>query len=136
MSDKLKNILIGIFTLMAIGITIAIILFLQPSIGDGKKTLKVRFSNVAGINIGTRVSFAGKPIGEVIKIEEVENARDLPTDGLGRIYYYRKVAQALHYAHRVYIERKPGRILERPYPPLAQYDIEVAFRQHIFRRHQ
>jgi phospholipid/cholesterol/gamma-HCH transport system substrate-binding protein len=88
MSDKLKNILIGIFTLMAIGITIAIILFLQPSIGDGKKTLKVRFSNVAGINIGTRVSFAGKPIGEVVDIIEVEDARSDIKDSLGRYYFY------------------------------------------------
>ena len=39
MSDKIKNILIGLFTLMAIAITVAIILFLEPSIGDGKKTL-------------------------------------------------------------------------------------------------
>jgi phospholipid/cholesterol/gamma-HCH transport system substrate-binding protein len=88
MSDKLKNILIGIFTLMAIAITIVIILFLQPSIGDGKKTLKVRFSNVAGINVGTRVSFAGKPIGEVVDIIEVEDARSDIKDSLGRYYFY------------------------------------------------
>ncbi|NGX56010.1 MAG: hypothetical protein K1060chlam5_00244 [Candidatus Anoxychlamydiales bacterium] len=88
MSDKLKNVLIGIFTLMAISITIVIILFLQPSIGDGKKTLNVRFSNVAGINIGTRVTFAGKPIGEVCEIIEVEDARSDIKDSLSRYYFY------------------------------------------------
>ena len=68
MTDKSKNILIGLFVLMSIIIIIATVLFLQPSIGDGKKTLNVRFSNISGIHIGTRVTLAGKPIGEVEKI--------------------------------------------------------------------
>ncbi len=88
MSDKLKNILIGFFTIMAISTTIMIILFLKPSIGDGKKTLNVRFSNIAGINIGTRVCFAGRPVGEVESIIEVPNARGEKKDELGRFYYY------------------------------------------------
>jgi phospholipid/cholesterol/gamma-HCH transport system substrate-binding protein len=89
MSEKLKNILIGLFALMAILIIVASALFLQPSIGDGQKTLNVRFSNISGINKGTRVTFAGKPIGEVKEILEVQNAReksigDKPSD----IYFY------------------------------------------------
>ncbi len=88
MSDKLKNILIGLFALMSISIIIGTVLFLQPSIGDGKKTLNVRFSNISGIHIGTRVTFAGKPIGEVEEVTEVENARKNRKDEFGRIYYY------------------------------------------------
>lgn len=88
MSDKYKNILIGLFTLMSILIIVASVLFLQPSIGDGKKTLNVRFSNISGIHIGTRVSFAGKPIGEVEEIKEVEEARKSRKNEFGKIYYY------------------------------------------------
>ncbi|MGD2169958.1 MAG: MlaD family protein [Chlamydiota bacterium] len=88
MSDKLKTVLIGVFVITAIVITISIILFLEPKVGDGEKVLKVRFSNIAGINVGTRVTFAGKPVGEVTKIQEVSNAREQPTDELGRVYFY------------------------------------------------
>ena len=88
MSDKLKNILIGLFALMAIMTVVGTVLFLQPSIGDGKKTLNVRFANVAGINIGTRVTFAGKPIGEVKEILKVQDARENRTDDASGIYIY------------------------------------------------
>jgi len=88
MTDKFKNILIGLFVLMAIVIIIVTILFLQPSIGDGKKTLNVRFSNISGIHIGTRVTLAGKPIGEIAKITRVVEARKDKKDEFGRIYYY------------------------------------------------
>src|SRR3990167_5756080 len=88
MNGTIKNLLTGIFILSAIVIFVGTIMFLKPSVGDGKTTMYVRFSDIGNIREGTRVLFAGKPIGEVIKIEEVENARDLPTDGLGRIYYY------------------------------------------------
>ncbi|MBS0625245.1 MAG: MCE family protein [Verrucomicrobia bacterium] len=88
MTDQLKNILIGLFVVAAITIVVAMILFLKPTVGDGKKTLHARFANIAGINVGTRVSFAGKPVGEVISIEEVYNAREVPTDETGRVYFY------------------------------------------------
>ena len=67
---------------------VAMILFLKPTVGDGKKMLRVRFANIAGINVGTRVSFAGKPVGEVIPSEEIYNAREMPTDEPGRVYIY------------------------------------------------
>ncbi len=87
MTDKAKNILIGLFVVASITIAVAMILFLEPKIGDGKKTLHVRFTNVAGIAVGTRVTFAGKPVGEVEHIRELENARQLP-DAMGRVYFY------------------------------------------------
>src|SRR3989304_7984515 len=88
MSDKLKNILIGFFALLGIVITICTVLFLKPSIGDGKKILNVKFSNIQGLNIGTRVTFAGKPIGEVIEIKEVKDARKDRKDEFSRYYFY------------------------------------------------
>ena len=75
MSDKTKNILIGLFVAAAVAIMVGMVLFLEPTIGDGKKTLSVRFANVAGITIGTRVTYAGKPVGEVLHITEVPTAR-------------------------------------------------------------
>jgi phospholipid/cholesterol/gamma-HCH transport system substrate-binding protein len=67
-------------------------MFLKPSVGDGKQTLYVRFSNVNQINVGTRVLFAGKPVGEVVAIQEIFDARKKPiADVLGEIYYYQLV---------------------------------------------
>ncbi len=88
MTEKIKNILIGLFVATAVTLVIAIILFLDPKIGDGKKTLEVRFANISGIMIGTRVTFAGKPIGEVVAIKEIHDAREAPADDTGRVYFY------------------------------------------------
>jgi len=87
MTDKMKNILIGLFVTTSVTIVVAMILFLEPKVGDGKKTLRVRFANIAGIVVGTRVAFAGKPVGEVIHIKEIHDARDRP-DESGRVYFY------------------------------------------------
>jgi len=88
MNDTMKNVMIGIFVVSALIITVSFILFLEPHVGDMGKTLEVRFSNISGINDGTRVTFAGRPVGEVTKILEVPHARDEKADSLGRLYYY------------------------------------------------
>lgn len=88
MSDRLKNILIGAFVLSATLIAVWMILFLEPKIGDGKKVFLVHFSNVSGLSEGTRVTFAGKPVGEVTKIQEIPEARQGKADNQGRLYYY------------------------------------------------
>mgnify|MGYP002784033003 CR=1 FL=1 len=93
MTDKAKHILIGLFVITSITIAVAMILFLEPKIGDGKKTLHVRFANISGIVVGTRVTFAGKPVGEVLHIREIPDARTEP-DQQGRIYFYELVLQA------------------------------------------
>jgi len=87
MTEKVKNILIGLFVTGALLIMISLVLFLKPTVGDGKKTLSVRFTNITGINIGTRVTFAGKAVGEVTHIVELPDARKDP-DSLGRIFLY------------------------------------------------
>lgn len=88
MTSYLKNVLIGVFVTVAIVIAVGIIMFLKPSVGDGKKILNVRFSNISGINVGTRVTFAGKAVGEVESIKQVPDAREQPVDALGRVYFY------------------------------------------------
>ncbi|MGE5195822.1 MAG: MlaD family protein [Anaerolineae bacterium] len=88
MGEQTKNMLIGVFVLVACSLIISIIMFLKPSVGDAKKTLYVRFSNINKINIGTRVTFAGKPVGEVVAISQLYDARAEPADSLGQIYFY------------------------------------------------
>lgn len=88
MNERRKTLLIGVFVAMAIAIGISIILFLKPDVGDGKKLLHVRFSNIAGINVGTRVTFAGKPVGEVVAIAEIPDARNSATHTNGLVYFY------------------------------------------------
>jgi phospholipid/cholesterol/gamma-HCH transport system substrate-binding protein len=88
MTDRLKNILIGLFVVAGLTLIVSMVLFLEPTVGDGKKTYQVRFANIAGINIGTRVTYAGKPVGEVESIVEVQGARETPTDDTGRVYLY------------------------------------------------
>lgn len=87
MTDRIKNIVIGLFVTSAISIFVAFILFFKPSVGDGKQIITVRFTNIAGISLGTRVTFAGKPVGEVVQIKELPNARE-HADEMGRIYLY------------------------------------------------
>ncbi|QVL56821.1 MAG: MCE family protein [Simkaniaceae bacterium] len=91
MIDYMKNMLIGLFVVVACALIVGIILFLEPSVGDGKETLVVRFSNVNGISLGTRVMFAGKPVGEVVAIEQIKQAREQPTDELGQVYFYQLI---------------------------------------------
>ena len=88
MNGPIKNLLVGIFVLSAASILITVIMFLKPTVGDGKQTLFVRFSDINKLNVGTRVLFSGKPVGEVVSMEEIHDARDQPTDELGRVYFY------------------------------------------------
>ncbi len=89
MTNSIRNFIIGLFLLTSVGIFVGLVLFLKPSVGDEKQTLLVRFSSVNKINVGTRVLFAGKAIGEVTAINEIYHARETqPTDQLGRLYFY------------------------------------------------
>lgn len=92
MLEQTKTMLIGFFVALACGLIIGMILFVEPSIGDNKQILYIRFSNVNGINLGTRVTFAGKPVGEIVAITTIPNARNQPTDELGQLYYYQLTA--------------------------------------------
>jgi phospholipid/cholesterol/gamma-HCH transport system substrate-binding protein len=88
MPEHMKNMLIGVFVALAMGLVVAMVLFIKPTVGDGKQVLHVRFSNINGISVGTRVIFAGKAIGEVEDIQIIPNARHMPVDSEGNLYYY------------------------------------------------
>lgn len=88
MTDQLKNIIIGIFVVTACIIVIFLMLFLHPSTGDEGQILHVRFSDIDKVNNGTRVTFAGKPVGEVIEIRDFEDGRLGPKDAYGNVYIY------------------------------------------------
>lgn len=90
MPDQLKNALIGIFALAGLAILGFIILFLHPQTGDERQTLIVRFADIDKITPGTRVNFAGKPVGEVAAIEEISSPRDQRIHG-NLIYPYQLV---------------------------------------------
>lgn len=88
MGEQTKNMLVGVFVLAACTLVVSLIMFLKPKVGDGKETLYVRFTNIDNINVGTRVLFAGKAVGEVAAITVVKDARQEKTDALGQVYYY------------------------------------------------
>ncbi|MCB1181215.1 MAG: MCE family protein [Chlamydiia bacterium] len=88
MSERVKAIWIGTFILVAIMILAWLLMLLRPTVGDGGRTLRVRFTNIERVSVGTRVTFAGKPVGEVVKIEEIFEARNQPTDQFESPYIY------------------------------------------------
>lgn len=88
MTDQLKNILIGLFVLAAGIIVIIILLFLHPHVGDEGQVLFVRFADIDKVNVGTRVTFAGKPVGEVTAIREIEKGREGTKDSSNHVYVY------------------------------------------------
>ena len=91
MPASIKNILIGIFVIAAIGLIVFMLLFLHPTVGDNAKTLRVRFTDIDKVNVGTRVTFAGRPVGEVVSIEEIPSARTGRISRHGDIYVYELV---------------------------------------------
>ncbi|MCH9609575.1 MAG: hypothetical protein S4CHLAM45_15070 [Chlamydiales bacterium] len=88
MSDGIKAFWLGVFIIITLAIAAWLLLFLRPTVGDGGEVLTVRFVNIQNVSIGTRVAFAGKPVGEVIKISEIPDARALPATSNGDIYFY------------------------------------------------
>jgi phospholipid/cholesterol/gamma-HCH transport system substrate-binding protein len=88
MVDQLKNLMIGLFVIAAVTIIILVLLFLHPSPGDEGKRLRVRFANIDKINVGTRVTFGGKPVGEVKEIRELPDAINQRLEYNGFVYVY------------------------------------------------
>ncbi len=88
MTDAFKNIMIGLFVFAAIVVIIFSLMFLNPNIGDNNKIVHVHFTDVDKVTPGTRVTLAGRPVGKVIDIQDIEHGRGGPTDSHGRIYLY------------------------------------------------
>lgn len=88
MNAATKNLLIGIFVSCAIGMIAFILLFLHPKVGDQGQTLHVRFTDIDKVTTGTRVTFAGRPVGEVVEIQELPEVRNSRTNIRGDVYVY------------------------------------------------
>ncbi len=88
MQDSGKTSLIGIFILVSICIVVFVLVYLRPQVGDYGSTLYVRFTNIDKIEVGTRVTLAGHPIGEVFAINEIEGAREGRVEKDKRVYIY------------------------------------------------
>lgn len=86
--DQFKNLMIGLFVTAAAAIIIFILMFLHPRIGDEGKLLHVRFTDIDKVTIGTRVTYGGKPVGEVIDIKAIDEDRSGRADSSGQIYLY------------------------------------------------
>jgi phospholipid/cholesterol/gamma-HCH transport system substrate-binding protein len=67
---------VGLTVLVAVFLLVRAIIFLHPSPGDGKQKLRVRFESVEKIAPGTRVAFAGKPVGEVSSVTLLSDVID------------------------------------------------------------
>lgn len=141
MGDQLKNIMIGLFVIAALAILIFVLMFLHPSVGDEGRFLRVRFSNIDKVNIGTRVTYAGKPVGEVVRILEVEEGRAGPTDSSGRIYLYElelEVDSSVHVFNSDAVSlRTSGLLGEKnveitPYAPKPGQELRLMDKQVIF----
>lgn len=88
MPDQAKNILIGVFVVAAFAIIVFVLMFLHPTVGDEKKLLRVRFANIDKVSVGTRVTFAGKPVGEVTAIHELPDVDTERKAINGYVYVY------------------------------------------------
>ena len=68
---------LGLF--IAIGLTVMgrMTLYLRTSYAKETHEIQVLFNNIDRIRIGTRVSYAGKTIGEIIRVEFPDNYRDI-----------------------------------------------------------
>jgi phospholipid/cholesterol/gamma-HCH transport system substrate-binding protein len=82
---------IGLTVIVALVLVVRALLFLHPSPGDGGTQIHVRFQNVDKISHGTRVTFAGKPVGEVISVQLLPEVFDSRFQDARPIYSYEVV---------------------------------------------
>ena len=102
MNESKKNIAIGFFVLAGICLVVWLLLFLHPSLGDGGLRMSVRFPNIDKVAVGTRVTFAGKPVGEVIAIRLVPEARANENENQNSSIFAYEVALAIDSHVKVY----------------------------------
>ena len=92
---------IGLTVLAALILVVRALVFLHPSPGDGGTKLTVRFQDVDKIAPGTRVAFAGKPVGEVTSVRLLQESFDDRGTTSRAIYPY-EVVLAIDSSVRVY----------------------------------
>lgn len=80
--------MIAIFVLAATSIVTFLLMFIHPSVGDEKKILTVRFPDIDKVSLGTRVTYGGKPVGEVVDIREIPGEKMHRFTRDGKVYLY------------------------------------------------
>ncbi len=88
MREASKNIAIGVIVAFALGLLLWVLLFLHPSFGDGKFHVHVRFDNIEKVNVGTRITYAGRPVGQVIRIQQVPEEERTASHEPENLYIY------------------------------------------------
>lgn len=92
---------IGLTVIASLVLVIRALVFLHPSPGNGETKLTVRFQDVDKIAPGTRVTFAGKPVGEVITVRLLQESFDDRGSTSRAIYPY-EVLLAIDSSVKVY----------------------------------
>lgn len=80
MSDRKKNIAIGITFTLGLSLILVGLLFLYPTFGDGSFRFHARFTDIEKVTKGTRVTFAGRPVGHVIAVNIIDRQSDKSHD--------------------------------------------------------
>jgi phospholipid/cholesterol/gamma-HCH transport system substrate-binding protein len=88
MSESSKNIAIGCVVLVALSLLSWILLFLHPSFGDEGFEFHVRFPVIDKVSVGSRVTYAGRPVGKVLQIELLSQASREAGSANDPIYAY------------------------------------------------
>lgn len=88
MPEASKNIAIGSLVALALGLLLWALLFLHPSFGDGKFQVHVRFDDIEKVNVGTRITYAGRPVGQVTRIQQVPEEERTASDRPDDLYIY------------------------------------------------
>lgn len=91
MGGSIKNVMVAFLVLAASLIATFLILFLHPILGNEQRVLTVRFNNIDKILVGSRVTFAGKPVGEVYSITDLTEVVKEKISHDGIIYPYELV---------------------------------------------
>lgn len=137
----MKNMLIGIFVTVALAIIIFGLMFLHPYVGNKGQILHVRFSDIEKVTIGTRVTFAGKPVGEVVAIREIPSVNLGRKQINGEIYVYELDlavdSSVIIFNSDAILLRTSGLLGEKlveinPQPPMAGQKLRIVNKQILY----
>lgn len=126
---NLKTLIIGGFTVFGILILVWAIFFFKPSVGDNRNKITVQFANIEGIDVGTRVTYAGRAVGEVISISYIPREMATHLDSFGNPYAYEvtmKFDSSVHLYSTDLIEIRTSGLLGEKSIAIIPQDIQLA----------
>lgn len=88
MTEIKKNIAIGLVLCMSFFLILWVLLFLHPTFGDRGMQFHVRFAGIEKVSKGSRVTFAGRPVGHVEEITTIARESLNPSDKNAPVYCY------------------------------------------------